>query len=70
MVNFGGYSGFQADDWIKFLWFVRIAHDAYPDVKEQEYYKNGKFGLSSDELSDKTANTIMFKFLYHRFGEI
>lgn len=70
MVNFGGYSGFKADDYIKMLWLVRIAHDAYPDTKEQFYVKNGAFDLTENGLTDKTAESIMFKFLFHRFGEI
>ena len=70
MVTFAGYGAFPSDDWIKFLWFIRIAHDAYPEISETTYYKNQKFGLTEDELSDKTANTLIFKLMYHRFGEI
>lgn len=70
LVTFGSYHGFRSDDYIKFLWFIRIAHDAYPEVNEWEYYKDRKFGLASDELSDKVANSLTFKLMYNRFGEI
>lgn len=70
VVNFGGYSGMKNDDWSKFLWFIRIASDAYPNMNEQDYYLNGNFGLAEGYISEKLANTILFKMLFHRFGEI
>jgi dolichyl-diphosphooligosaccharide--protein glycosyltransferase len=70
LVNFGGYSGFQSDDWRKFLWMIRIAHDAYPSLKEADFYLNNNFGLDESSLGEKHYKSIMFKMLYHRFGEI
>lgn len=70
MVSFGGFSGMKFDDHIKTLWYARIAHDAFPEVKEFDYYKNGKFGVSEKELSDKYASSLVFKLMYNRFGEI
>jgi len=55
---------------VKMLWYVRIAADAFPDVKEQDYLKNNRLGVTPEELSDKLANSILFKMVYHRFGEI
>lgn len=47
LVIFGGNSVFAGgDDWVKYLWFVRIAHSAFPDVIEHDYYKDGnKYGI-------------------------
>lgn len=46
LCSFGGYSGMYVDDWAKWLWMIRIGHDAYPDLKEFDYYKNSNWGLA------------------------
>ena len=38
---FGGYANNGGDDFSKFLWFVRIAASAFPDIVEEEFYKDG-----------------------------
>lgn len=55
MVSFGGYSGIQMDEHVKVLWFIRIAHDTYPEVNEWDYYNNKKYGIEPGELSDTYA---------------
>uniref|UniRef100_A0A7S3CNR1 dolichyl-diphosphooligosaccharide--protein glycotransferase n=1 Tax=Strombidium rassoulzadegani TaxID=1082188 RepID=A0A7S3CNR1_9SPIT len=71
LVIFGGYSAMSGDDLSKFLWFVRIAAGVFPDMVEEDYYKDGRyFGVDAAELSERFANTITYKMLYYRFGEI
>jgi dolichyl-diphosphooligosaccharide--protein glycosyltransferase len=71
LVVFGGYSAFSGDDISKFLWFARIASGVFPSVKEEDYYRDGKYwGISAGELSNKFANSLAYKMCYHRFGEI
>ena len=38
LVNFGGYINYPGDDFAKFLWFVRIAGSAFPNIDETSYY--------------------------------
>mmetsp|Transcript_23949 Transcript_23949/g.36691 ORF Transcript_23949/g.36691 Transcript_23949/m.36691 type:complete len:150 (+) Transcript_23949:1882-2331(+) len=71
LIIFGGYSGYSGDDLGKFLWFVRIAAGVFPHIEENEYYKDGRyFGITDYELSDKFANSLTYKMMYYRFGEI
>ena len=71
LVIFGGFAAYSGDDLSKFLWFVRIAAGVFPGIVESDYYKDGRyFGVGEHELSEKMANTLTYKMLYYRFGEI
>ena len=71
MVVNGANSGFAGDDFVKYLWFIRIANSAYPEVKEYEYYKDGnKWGIDEPNLSDKVAESVGYKMSYYRVGEM
>lgn len=50
---------------------MKIAANAYPgQIDEGAYYKNGRFGVDKDSLSDTFANSLLFKLAYYRFGEL
>jgi dolichyl-diphosphooligosaccharide--protein glycosyltransferase len=50
-VIFGGLANYGGDDINKFLWFVRIAGSVYPEIKEEQYYKDGRYyGISESKL--------------------
>jgi len=71
LVIFGGMIHYDGDDLSKFLWFVRIAAGVFPDVIENEYYKDGHhFGVADWQLSEKFKNSLTYKMLYYRYGEI
>jgi|TARA_B110000305_G_C19378954_1_gene608502 dolichyl-diphosphooligosaccharide--protein glycosyltransferase len=70
LVVFGGLSAYGSDDLIKFLWFVRIAAGEFPDVHEQEYYGQNGFGVAAEQLSEKFKNSMTYKMMYYRFGEM
>lgn len=71
VVVFGGYASYNQDDLVKFLWFVRIAQSAFPDVVEADYYPpdGGAFGPGAG-MSEKFKNSLAFKLMYYRFGEV
>jgi len=66
---FGGQAK-RRDELPGFLWYVRIAASVFKTIDEQEFYKNRDFGISKEKLSDKFANSIFYKTLYYRFGEV
>jgi len=74
LVLSGAYYGYGSDDWIKFLWFVRIANDAGYLSDERSFGKDTeaglRYGVDAEGLSEKMANTLTYKLLYYRFGEI
>lgn len=71
LVIFGGLINYGGDDLSKFLWFVRIAAGVFPAIKEEEYYKDGQhFGVADYQLSDKLKESMTYKMLYYRFGEV
>lgn len=43
LLIFGGASYYSGDDINKFLWIIRITSGVYPHIKEENYYKNGKY---------------------------
>ena len=73
LVVFGGHVHYDGDDLAKFLWFVRIGASAYPEMDEVSYYGGeyqNQFGVADWQLSEKFSETLTYKFLYHRFGEV
>lgn len=71
LVIFGGMAHYGGDDLTKFLWFVRIAGGVFPELNEQDFYKEGSyFGVADYQLSDKFKESITYKMLYYRFGEV
>jgi len=71
LVIFGGMAHYSGDDLSKFLWFVRIAGGVFPEIKEDEYVKDGSyFGVADWQLSDKFKESITYKMLYYRFGSV
>ena len=74
LVLSGAYWGYAGDDWVKFLWFARIANDAGYITDERTFGKateeGRRYGVDAEGLSEKMANTLTYKLLYYRFGEI
>ena len=66
---FGGLSK-RRDEYNGFLWYVRIAASVYKTINEQVFYKNDDFGLTEEHLSEAFRNSIFYKTLYYRFGEV
>ena len=66
---FGGQAK-QRDELPGFLWYVRIAASVFKTIEERDFYKNRDFGISKDKLSDKFKDSIFYKTLYYRFGEV
>lgn len=66
---FGGLAD-RHDEYNGFLWYVRIASSVYKSIVEHDFYKNDDFGLTEENLSDKFKNSIFYKTLFYRFGEV
>jgi dolichyl-diphosphooligosaccharide--protein glycosyltransferase len=69
LVVFGGLSNFSGDDISKFLWMIRIAAGVFPQVKEQDFYNDGRYKID-DKGSDIFHNCLMYKLIYYRFSEV
>jgi len=70
LVIFGGLTGYASDDINKFLWMVRIAGSADPNVIESDYFSpEGAFRIDS-EGSSTMLNSLMYKMCYWRFGSV
>lgn len=69
LVVFGGLANFSGDDISKFLWMIRIAAGVFPQVKEQNYYQNGRYKIDKD-VSPGMKNCLMYRLVYYRFSEM
>lgn len=69
LVVFGGLANFSGDDISKFLWMIRIAAGVFPQIKEQNYYKDGRYKIDENG-SDTLRNCLMYKLVYYRFSEM
>ena len=69
LVVFGGLSNFSGDDISKFLWMIRIAAGVYPQVKEQDFYQDGRYRID-EKGSEYFRNCLMYKLIYYRFSEV
>ena len=69
MVVFGGLANFSGDDISKFLWMIRIAAGVFPQIKEQNYYANGRYKIDKD-VSPGMKNCLMYRLVYYRFSEM
>jgi dolichyl-diphosphooligosaccharide--protein glycosyltransferase len=68
LVVFGGVANFRGDDISKFLWMIRIAAGVFPQIKEQNYYANGRYKIDKD-VSETMKNSLMYRLIYYRFSE-
>jgi len=66
----GGQSMNTGDDMGKFLWFVRIAASVFPGIVEETYYNEQDYSFEVDKPSKKLRESLTYKFLYYRFGEM
>jgi dolichyl-diphosphooligosaccharide---protein glycosyltransferase len=71
LVISGAASGYSGDDVNKFLWMVKISAGVYPkDVQEKDYYNaHGSFSIDPS-ASAKTVNSILYKTVYHKMGQL
>jgi len=69
LVVFGGLANFSGDDISKFLWMIRIAAGVFPQIKEQNYYSNGRYKIDKD-VSPGMKNCLMYRLVYYRFSEM
>jgi dolichyl-diphosphooligosaccharide--protein glycosyltransferase len=48
---------------------IRIAAGVFPQIKEQNYYANGRYKIDKD-VSPGMKNCLMYRLVYYRFSEM
>jgi dolichyl-diphosphooligosaccharide--protein glycosyltransferase len=69
LIIFGALSYYSGDDISKFIWMIRIAAGVYPEVVEQNFFRNGQYRVDKD-ATDTMKNSLMYRLAYYRFGEV
>jgi len=67
LASFGGASGFEGDDILKFAWMPDTIHRSFSNITSSMYIVPEQAYLVEDRMTTHTSNAMFFKFCYYNF---